>query len=102
MKFFWQKNEGVIFDDGNIIGPKVAHIYIVLLERERFLYLLSGLRSMSYEWEKIFENFLFSPLPKNTKYEKSFDVIFKLKCSILNTRTIYETMDPVFGLNSEI
>ena len=54
---FWQKNEGVILDDGNFVGPKIAYVYAVLLERERFLYLLSVLRNMSYEGEKTFEIF---------------------------------------------
>ena len=32
-----------------LLVQKVAYIYAVLLERERFLYLLSVLRNMSYE-----------------------------------------------------
>ena len=39
---------------------KVAYIYAVLLERERFLYLFSVLRTMSYECEKNFRKKLLS------------------------------------------
>ena len=46
---FRQKNEGLILDDGNFVGPKIAYVYAVLLERERFLYLLSVLRTKSNE-----------------------------------------------------
>ena len=40
-----------------LLVQKVAYIYAVLLKRERFLYLLSVLRNMTYEWERIFQNF---------------------------------------------
>ena len=69
---FWQKNEGVILDDGNFVGPKIAYVYAVLLERERFLYLLSVLRNMSYEGEKNFRNFFCSLFcPKTPKMKKN-------------------------------
>ena len=61
--YFWQKNEGVILDDGNFVGPKVAYIDAVLLEGKRFLYLLSVLRNMSYKLVKkldIFSSLFYS------------------------------------------
>ena len=70
MKFFWQKNEGVIFDDGNFVVPKVAHIYIVLLERERFLYLLSVLRSMATNGKKFSKIICFLFCPKTPSMKK--------------------------------
>ena len=66
-----------------LIVQKVAFFYAVLLERERFLYLFSVLRTMSYECEKKFRKKLLSSfLPKNTEYEKNFDVIFEPKGSV--------------------
>ena len=53
-----------------LLVQKVAQIYAVLLERERFLYLLSVLRNMSLEREKNFGKDFCPFLPKNTKYEK--------------------------------
>ena len=38
-----------------LLVQKGAYIYAVLLERERFLYLLSVLRNMSNEWKKKFQ-----------------------------------------------
>ena len=55
-----------------LLVQKVAYIYAVFLEKERFLYLLSVSRIMSYECEKSFRKVLSSFLPKNTKYEKKF------------------------------
>ena len=60
-----------------LLVKKVAYTYAALLERKRFLYLLSVLRNMSYEREKNFRKIFVLFLPKNTKYEKNFDVIFK-------------------------
>ena len=37
-----------------LLVQEVAYIYAVLIERERFLYLLSVLRNMSLEREKFF------------------------------------------------
>ena len=48
------------------------------------------------------KNFLSSFLPKNTGYEKNFDVIFRPKCSLQKACKIYETMVIVFGLSYEI
>ena len=108
---FFEKNKKCIFGRNpkasyfmteTLIVQKVAYIYAVLLERERFLYLFSVLRTMSYECEKNFrKNLLSSFLPKNTEYEKNFDVIFKPKGSVWNACKLYETMDPVSGLGSE-
>ena len=36
-----------------LLVQKIAHILLVVLEGEWFLYLLSGLRNMSYKLEKI-------------------------------------------------
>ena len=54
-----------------LLLQKVADIYVFLLERERFLYLLSVLRNVSYERKKISKKFLSSFLPKATEYEKT-------------------------------
>ena len=77
-----------------LLVQKVAYVYAVLLERERFLYLLSVLRNMSYELEKIFEKFFVLFLPKNIKYEKHFDTILRPKCSLLNACTIQRNHGP--------
>ena len=52
-------------DDGSIVGPK--SIRAVFLEREWFLYILSVLRNLSYEREKISDIFFISFLPKKTQ-----------------------------------
>ena len=57
---------------------------------------------MRYEWEKFFRFFLSPFFPKNTEYEKKIEIIFCPKRSLWNACTIYENMDPVFGLSSEI
>ena len=56
MKFFGRKTKASYLVTVTILVQKVAYIYAVLLERERFVYLLllSVLRNMSYEWEKNF------------------------------------------------
>ena len=46
---FWQKPEGVILDDENLVGTKKAYILAVCLEEEWFLYVSSVLRNMSYK-----------------------------------------------------
>ena len=69
-----------------LLVRKVAYIYAVLLERERFLYLLSVLRNMSYECEKKFSEYILSSfLPKNTEYEK------KILRSISGQNVAYKT-----------
>ena len=51
----------------NLLVQNVAYIHAVFREREWFLYLLSVLRNMSYEREKI-STFFSSFLPKKIKY----------------------------------
>ena len=41
-----------------LLVQKIAYIDAVFLERERFLYLLSVSRNLSYEREKVFQKFL--------------------------------------------
>ena len=54
IEVFRQKNEGVTLMTVTSLVQKVAYIYAVLLERERFLYRFSVLINMSYECEKNF------------------------------------------------
>ena len=71
LKFFWQKNEGVILDDGNFVGPK-SSLYLCCFSRKRTIS-VSFISFEKYElgMRKYFsEKFLSSFLPKNTKYEK--------------------------------
>ena len=50
MKYFWQKKTKASYlMTVLLLVQKEAYIYAVLLKRERFLYLLSVLRNMSYE-----------------------------------------------------
>ena len=73
LKFFWQKNEGVILDDGNFVGPK-SSLYLCCFSRKRTIS-VSFISFEKYElgMRKIFsEKLLSSFLPKNTKYEKKF------------------------------
>ena len=85
-----------------LLIQKVAYIYVVLLGRKRFLYLLSVLRNMSYECEKKFRKIFCPHFCPKTPSMKKIDVSFKPKHSLQNACTIYETTDPVFGLSSEI
>ena len=64
-----------------LLIQKVAYIYVVLLKRERFLYLLSVLRNMSNEWEKNFRKVFALFFAKKTPSMKKIDVIFRPKCS---------------------
>ena len=61
----------------SFLVQNVAYIYAVLLERERSLYLLSVLRKMSYEWEKIVLFFV----QKHREW-KEIDVIFRPKYNL--------------------
>ena len=56
--FFGRKSKASYLMTVTLLVQKVAYIYAVLLERERFLYLLSVLRKMSLEWEKFFRKIL--------------------------------------------
>ena len=82
MKSFGRETKGPYLTTVTLLIQKIAYICAVLLERERFLYLLSGLRNMSNLGKNFSEKFLSFFLPKNTKYEKKFDVIFRPKCSL--------------------
>ena len=46
---FGRKTKASYLMTVTLLVQKVAYVYAVLLERERFLYLLSVLRNMSYE-----------------------------------------------------
>ena len=65
-----------------LLVQKVAYIYAVLPERERFPYLLSVLRNMTYEWERIFQNFFVLFFAQKHPESKKFDVIFRPKYSL--------------------
>ena len=72
-KLFWQKNEGVIHDDGNFVSPK-SSLYQCCSSRKRTVS-VSFISFEKYELrmrKKNFEKVLSSVLPKNTKYEKKF------------------------------
>ena len=69
-----------------LLVQQLAYIYAVLLERERFLYLLSVLRNMSLECEKIFRK-IFCPLirPKTPSMKK-------ILTSFLGQNEAYKTL----------
>ena len=60
---FRQKNEGVVFDDGNFDGRNTSCLLTVLSEGEWIPYLFSVLKNMNYKLETSFRRFseLFSP-----------------------------------------
>ena len=96
--YFWQKDEADILHDENFDSKKLDDVLVVLSEREWFPYLLSVLRNMRYKLEERQFLHLFF-LKKLMKW--IFDIIFRLKCSLRNPCTIYETMDSVFCLGSK-
>ena len=49
-----------------------------------------------------FHSFSFLIHPTKTKMRKDFDITFRVKRSLPNICTVFETMDSVFGLGSEI
>ena len=102
VKFFGRKTKASYLMTATLLVQKIGYIYAVLLEKERFLYLLSVLRNMSYERGKNFRKFFCSLFCPKTPSMKKIDVISRPKCSLSNACTIYETMDPVFGLGSDI
>ena len=71
--FLTKKNEGVILDDGNIVGPK-SSLYLCCSSQKRTVS-VSFISFEKYELrmrKKFSKNFSSSFLPKNTKYEKTF------------------------------
>ena len=87
-----------------LIVQELAYIFAQLCEGEKFSYLLSLLRKISYNLGKteifrIFSSSIY--LPNNTR-AKEVDVIFTFKHSLLNPRTNYETMDSVLVLGPDI
>ena len=71
LKFFRQKNEAVILDDGNFVGPK-SSLYLCCSSRKRTVS-VSFISFEKYELrmrKNFSNNFLSSFLLKNTKYEK--------------------------------
>ena len=62
--YFWQKNEGVILDDGNFDGTKSSQHPCLTLRGRMVSYLISVLRKISYKLEKM-EN-----------YRKTFSITF--------------------------
>ena len=74
LKFFWQKNESVVLDDGNFVGPK-SSLYQCCSSRKRTVS-VSVLRNMNYEREKVFRKNFCPFFPKNTKYEKKLTSFF--------------------------
>ena len=82
---------------------KLAYVLASFCEGEWLSYLFSVLRKIRYNLgEKIgkFSNFPFtiSICPER----KNFDVTFSLERSLQNPVTLYQTMNPVFGLGNEI
>ena len=70
IEVFWQKNEGVILDDGNFFDPK-SSLYLCCSSRKRTVS-VSFISFEKYElrMRKIFsKNFLSLFLPKNTEYK---------------------------------
>ena len=82
-KFFWQKNEAVILDDGNFVGPK-SSLFLCCSSRKRTVS-VSFISFEKYElgMRKNFSKvFLSSFLPKTSSMKKNFDNIFRPKCSL--------------------
>ena len=80
---------------------KVAYIRAVVFE----MVSVSFISFEKYELrmrKKLSTLFFISFLPKKQSMKTIFDVIFRLKCSLWNACTIYETMDAAFSLKSEI
>ena len=80
---FWQKNEGVICDAGNFVGPK-SSLHPCYLSRKKMVS-VSFVSFENYELKlrKNFSTFFSaSLLPKKAKYEKKIDVNFGPKCSL--------------------
>ena len=65
-----------------LLIQKVAYFNAVPLKIERFLYLSSVLRKMSYEWENVFRKIFVFFFAQKHQVQKNFDVIFRLKCSL--------------------
>ena len=83
LKFFWQKNEGVILDDGNFVGPK-SSLYQCCSSRKRTVS-VSSISFEKYELrmrKNFSKTFLSFFLPKIPSLKKNFDVIFRPKCSL--------------------
>ena len=74
---------------------ETCHILVVLSEGERCPCLTSIPREVSNKGKK-------SDIGQKNQNEKNFDVTFCLKLSRQNRSPIYETMDSVFGLISEV
>ena len=85
-----------------LLVQNVEIIHAVNLEREWFLYLSSVLRNLSYELEKSYRHFFLFFFVSKKPILKKIDVVFRLNSIQWNACTIYESMDPVFSLRSEI
>ena len=85
-----------------LIVQKVENIFASLCEGEWFSYLFSVLGNISYTLEKIRKKFFITLFVKKIQSEKTFDITFSLKRSLLKPRKINETMNPIFGLGHEI
>ena len=71
-RYFWQKNEGVILDDGNFVGLK-SSLNLCCPSRKRTVSVsFISFEKFELRMRKNFSKiFLCSFLPKNTKYEKN-------------------------------
>ena len=83
LTFFWQRNEGVILDDGNFVDPK-SSLYLCCSSRKRTVS-VSFISFEKYElrMRKIFRK-MFCPLfcPKTRSMKENFDFFFRSKASL--------------------
>ena len=99
-KYFWQKNEGIILDDGSFVGTKTSiHPCSTSWERMVFVCYIS-FEKKELQLKKI--QTLFYPLfAQNSQVwrTKKFDVIFRLKYSLEIVFTIFKAMESAFSLS---
>ena len=101
IKYFRSQNEGIILDDGNFDDKKQPTSILFFLRENGFRIYFEFWDIWATNWKKFRQLFPYFCSNKQ-KWEKSFDVSFMLKFSPRNRCKIYETMDFVFSLGSEI
>ena len=102
---FGRNPKASYFMTETLMVEKLAYIVASLCEGDLFSYLFSVLTKISYNLGKKLDKtqtfFSSLKLPKKSR-AKNFDNSFSLRRSLHNPRTVYETMNSVFGLGHKI